>query len=230
MIDDPRWRGYEVPPKSNANYGWILNMVSKLSDNGVAGFILANGALSGGGEEYKIRRKLIENNLVEAIVIIPRDTFYTTDISVTLWILNKNKKAREVELNGRMKSYRDREKEILFMDLRRWGQEFEKMFIELSDKEIAKVAENYHNWQQVNNGTTYKNIPEFCYSAGIKEIQATDFSLVPSKYIEFINRDSKIDFDTEMKRIQKDLKILLQDENESQEQLINAFKVLGYEL
>ena len=73
LVDDPRWMGYEVPPKSNANYGWILNMVSKLSDNGVAGFILANGALSGGGEEYKIRRKLIENNLVEAIVILPQN-------------------------------------------------------------------------------------------------------------------------------------------------------------
>ncbi len=94
LKDDPRWSGYDVPPKSNANYGWILNMVSKLSENGVAGFILANGALSGGGEEYKIRRKLIENNLVEAILVLPRNLFYTTDISVTLWILNKNKKAQ----------------------------------------------------------------------------------------------------------------------------------------
>ena len=143
LVDDARWRGYDVPPKSNANYGWILNMVSKLSENGVAGFILANGALSGGGEEYKIRRKLIENNLVEAIVIIPRDTFYTTDISVTLWILNKNKKARTVEINGKQKNYRDRENEILFVDLRRWGQEFEKQFIELTEDDIAKVAQNY---------------------------------------------------------------------------------------
>jgi type I restriction enzyme M protein len=230
LIDDPRWRGYDVPPKSNANYGWILNMVSKLSENGVAGFILANGALSGGGEEYKIRRKLIENNLVEAIVIIPRDTFYTTDISVTLWILNKNKKERVVEINNKQKNYRNREKEILFMDLRRWGQEFEKMFIELTDEEITNVAENYHNWQQKNNETTYKNIPEYCYSASFEELQANDFSLVPSKYIEFIDRDSKIDFDTEMKRIQKDFKILLKEEKESQQQLINAFKVLGYEL
>ena len=94
MIDDPRWRGYDVPPKSNANYGWILNIVAKLSDNGIAGFILANGALSGGGEEYKIRRKLIENKVVEAILIFPSSMFYTTDISVSLWILNKNKKAQ----------------------------------------------------------------------------------------------------------------------------------------
>ena len=230
LIDDPRWRGYDVPPKSNANYGWILNMVSKLSENGVAGFILANGALSGGGEEYKIRRKLIENNLVEAIVIIPRDTFYTTDISVTLWILNKNKKSRTLELNGKIKNYRDRSSEILFMDLRRWGQEFEKMFIELTDEDIAKVAGNFHNWQQKEYETSYKNIPEFCYSASLEELKANDFSLVPSKYIEFIDRDSEIDFDTEMKRIQKEFKILLNEEKESQEQLINAFKVLGYEL
>jgi type I restriction enzyme M protein len=230
LIDDPRWRGYDVPPKSNANYGWILNMVSKLSENGVAGFILANGALSGGGEEYKIRRKLIENNLVEAIVIIPRNTFYTTDISVTLWIINKNKKARTVEINGKQKNYRDREKEILFMDLRRWGTEYEKQFIELLPEDIAKVAENYHNWQQVDCKTTYKDIPEYCYSAQFNQLQANDYSLVPSKYIEFVDRDSGIDFDSEMKRIQNDFKTLLKEEKESQEQLINAFKVLGYDL
>lgn len=230
LIDDPRWRGYDVPPKSNANYGWILNMVSKLSENGVAGFILANGALSGGGEEYKIRRKLIENDLVEAIIIIPRDTFYTTDISVTLWILSKNKKERKVEINGKQKNYRKREKEILFVDLRRWGKEFEKQFIELTDEEITKVVENYHNWQQIDYQKTYKNIPEYCHSAKLEEVQANDFSLIPSKYIEFIDHDSQIDYDTEMKRIQKDFKVLLKEEKESQEQLINAFKVLGYEL
>lgn len=230
LLDDPRWRGYDVPPKSNANYGWILNMTSKLSENGVAGFILANGALSGGGEEYKIRKKLIENDLVEAIIIIPRDTFYTTDISVTLWILNRNKKERNVELNGKQKKYRKRTGEILFMDLRRWGQEFEKMFIELTDEDIAKVALNYHNWQQVEHEKNYKNIPEFCYSANLEEIKRNDFSLVPSKYIEFVDRDSGIDFDSEMKRIQNDFKALLKDEKESQDQLINAFKVFGYEL
>ncbi len=230
LLNDPRWMGYEVPPKSNANYAWILNMVSKLSENGVAGFILANGALSGGGEEYKIRRKLIENNLVEAIIIIPRNTFYTTDISVTLWILNKNKKERTVEINGKIKNYRNREKEILFMDLRRWGTEFEKKFIQLTDEEIAKVATVYHNWQQKDYKTTYKDIPEFCKSASFEEIKANDFSLIPSKYIEFIDRDSGIDFDTEMKRIQAEFKEILKEEKESQEQLKNAFKILGYKL
>jgi type I restriction enzyme M protein len=230
LIDDPRWRGYEVPPKSNANYGWILNMVSKLSDNGVAGFILANGALSGGGEEYKIRRKLVENNMVEAIVIIPRNTFYTTDISVTLWILNRNKKKRTITINNKVKSYREREKEVLFMDLRCWGSEYEKKFIELTPDDVNKVAENYHNWQQADWETTYKNIPENCHSVHFDKIEENDFSLVPSKYIEFVDSDSGIDFDTEMKRIQSDFKKLLKEEKESQEQLINAFKELGYEI
>ncbi|HHT9139094.1 MAG TPA: type I restriction-modification system subunit M, partial [Candidatus Wunengus sp. YC60] len=125
LITDPRWSGYEIPPTSNANYAWILNIVSKLSSNGVAGFLLANGALSGGGDEYKIRRKLIENNLVEAILVLPRNMFYTTDISVTLWIINKNKKSRSVEINEKPKKYRDRQNEILFMDLRRIGEPFE---------------------------------------------------------------------------------------------------------
>ena len=92
LTDDPRWDGYDVPPTSNANYAWILNMVSKLSSNGVAGFILANGALSADGTEGEIRRKMIERGLVEAIVILPRNLFYSTDISVTLWILNANKR------------------------------------------------------------------------------------------------------------------------------------------
>ncbi|QYA26610.1 SAM-dependent DNA methyltransferase [Gramella sp. MT6] len=230
LIDDPRWQGYEVPPKSNANYGWILNMVSKLSDDGVAGFILANGALSGGGEEYKIRRKLVENNLVEAIIILPRNMFYTTDISVTVWILNKNKTAHTRSIGDKERHYRNREEEVLFMDLRRWGSEYEKKFIELTSNDIEKVAENYHHWQEPDWETTYKNIPEYCQSVHFDTIAKNDFSLVPSKYIEFIDGDSGIDFDTEMKRIQGNFKELLKEEKQSQEQLINAFKTLGYEL
>ncbi|MBN2769071.1 MAG: SAM-dependent DNA methyltransferase [Spirochaetes bacterium] len=230
LVSDPRWQGYDVPPKSNANYAWILNMVSKLSENGVAGFILANGALSGNGEEYKIRKKLIENNLVEAIIIIPRNTFYTTDISVTLWIINKNKKTREIEINNRIKKYRDRKQEILFMDLRTWGVPYEKKFIELTPEEIEKVALNYHNWQQIDYNNNYKDIPEFCYSASLKEVKDKNYSLVPSKYIKFVDRDSSIDFDKEMRRIQKDFKIIFKEEEESQKQLKEAFKALGYEI
>jgi type I restriction enzyme M protein len=226
LKDDSRWRGYDVPPKSNANYGWILNMVSKLSDNGVAGFILANGALSGGGEEYKIRRTLIENNLVEAILVLPRNLFYTTDISVTLWILNKNKKAQSKIIGDQKRNYREREKEILFMDLRQLGEPFEKKFIQFSDNDIKKVVETYHNWQIAE----IEPIPEFCYSARFEEVCKKDFSLVPSKYIEFVIRDENIDFEEKMQKLQYEFADLLKAERQSKIDLLTVFKELGYEI
>jgi type I restriction enzyme M protein len=226
LKDDPRWRGYDLPPKSNANYAWILTMVSKLSENGVAGFLLANGALSGGGEEYKIRKTLIENNLVEAIVIFPRTLFYTTDISVTLWILNKNKKTQMKSISSEKRQLRDREKEILFMDLRKFGEPFEKKFVQFSENEIKKVKDTYHQWQSKD----IENIPEYCYVAKLDEIEKKDFSLVPSKYIEFINRDENIDFDVKMQSLKTELTELLKTEVNSKQDLLNVFKELGYEI
>jgi len=228
LTDDSRWRGYEVPPTSNANYAWILNMVSKLSENGVAGFVLANGALSGGGEEYKIRKKLIENNLVEAILVMPRNLFYTTDISVTLWFLNKNKKARKVEHNGKIIKYRDREDEILFMDLRQWGIPFEKKYTQFSEQNIKDITKTYHDWQQVGFEKTYKDIPEYCRSVLKGDLK--DYSLVPSKYIEFVNRDENIDFYTKMQALQSEFSELLKAEQQSKKDLLTVFKELGYEI
>lgn len=228
LTDDPRWRGYDVPPKSNANYGWILNMVSKLSDNGVAGFILANGALSGGGEEYKIRKKLVENGLVEAIVILPQNMFYTTNISVTLWILNNNKTERTLELPDTTRNYRDRQKEVLFMDLREIGEPFEKKFIQFSPEHIQQIAQTYHNWQQKDSN--YENIPEYCYAATLKEIEKKDYSLVPSKYITFVNRDENINFEDKMKALQSEFTDLLKTEEQSKQDLLGVFKELGYEI
>ncbi len=228
LKNDPRWRGYDVPPKSNANYGWILNIVSKLSENGVAGFILANGALSGGGEEYKIRRKLIENNLVEAILVLPQDMFYTTNISVTVWILNKNKKIQSRSIGDETRHYRDREKEILFMDLRQIGEPFEKKFIQFNSQQIKDIAKTYHTWQQ--NNSNYQNIPEYCYSATFDEVAKKDFSLVPSKYIEFVNRDENIDFDEKMKSLQTEFAELLKAEEASRNDLLTVFRELGYEI
>ena len=237
LIDDPRWRGYEVPPTGNANYAWILNMVSKLSENGVAGFILANGALSGGGDEYKIRQKLIDNKLVEAILVLPQNMFYTTNISVTMWIVSHNKKARTVEVNGETKQYRDRENEILFMDLRQMGEPFEKKFIQFSETDIRNIAGTFHAWQvQTRHATSlrgngnYKNIPEYCYAATIDEVRAKDYSLVPSKYIEFVNRDENVDFDEKMRSLQTEMADLLRAEAQSKQDLLTVFKELGYEI
>lgn len=226
LVDDPRWRGYDVPPKSNANYAWILNMVSKLSDNGVAGFILANGALSGGGEEYKIRKTLIENNLVEAILVLPRNLFYTTDISVTLWILNKNKKAQSKNIGDEKRQFRNREKEILFMDLRQMGEPFEKKYTQFSDADIKKVTATYHQWQ----AGEIENIPEFYCTAKYDEVVKKDYSLVPSKYIEFVNRDENIDFDKKMNALKTEFAELLKAEETSKQDLLTVFKALGYEI
>lgn len=230
LTDDPRWNGYETPPTSNANYGWILHMVSKLSENGVAGFLLANGALSGGGEELKIRKKLVDNGLVEAIIMLPRNMFYTTDISVTLWILNKNKSARTVHHEDVVRNYRDRKNEVLFMDLRQIGEPFEKKYVQFNEQHIQEIASTLHTWQTTAKDEGYKDIPEYCYAATVDEIKERDYSLVPSKYIEFINRDENIDFDTKMRSLQKEFSELLKDEQKSKQELLKVFEDLGYDL
>ena len=230
LTDDPRWAGYEVPPTGNANYGWILHMASKLSKNGVAGFILANGALSGGNTEKEIRRKMIKNHLVEAILVLPQNMFYTTNISVTIWILNKNKKARTVEQGTLTRHYRNREDEILFMDLREIGEPFEKKYVQFSEQHIQDIAKTFHTWQQTIAEQEYENVPEYCYSAHIEEVRSKDYSLVPSKYIEFINRDENIDFDEKMTGLQADFTELLKAEEQSKKELLTVFKELGYEI
>lgn len=228
LVDDPRWAGYEVPPTGNANYAWILHMVSKLSANGVAGFILANGALSGDGQEKAIRKKLIENRLVEAILLLPRNMFYTTDISVTLWIINKNRRARTVKHGDLTRHYRDREDEILFMDLRQWGEPFEKKYIQFSDDDRARITATFHTWQEQRAADEYEDVPEYCYSASIDEVRAKDYSLVPSKYIAFVNRDENIDFDEKMAALQSEFAELLKAEAASKAELLKVFKELGY--
>lgn len=227
LVKDSRWLGYEVPPTGNANYGWILHILSKLSQNGVAGFLLANGSQTGDGTEYLIRKQLVENNLVEAIIVLPRNLFYTTDISVTLWILNKNKKARVVEHNGVTRKYRDR-KEILFMDLRTMGIPYEKKYIQLSDEEIQKISNTYHTWQQ--NLDEYENIPEYCYSASKEDVVANDYALSPSRYIEFVNKDENVNYEEKMQELQKEFTQLIKEDREAQANLLAIFKDLGYEI
>jgi len=228
LTDDHRWDGYETPSASNANYAWILHMVSKLSEDGVAGFILANGALS--GDEKDIRKELVENGLIEAIIILPMKMFYTTDISVTMWIINKNKKARKVPHEDLIRHYRSRENEVLFMDLRKHGEAFEKKFVQFSTDKISEIAEKLHTWQEVRAESEYQDIVEFCYSATIEEIAAKDYSLVPSRYIEFKNRDDDIDFDEKMSLIRDDFSDLLKQETKSKKELLSVFKELGYEI
>ncbi len=220
---DPRWDGYSTPPVSNANYAWILHMLSKLDvTNGMAGFLLANGALNADGVEGEIRKSLVDNDKVETIIVLPREMFYSTDISVTLWILNNNKKARP--LNGRQ--VRDRQGEVLFIDLRRWNDDiYEKKYVQFSDKQIADVRQIYTSWQ---TGEGYADVPELCRSATKTEIAAQKYSLAPSKYIEFIDHDLEIDYAAEMARIQQQMKVVMVAEKQSQEMLERAFRGIGY--
>lgn len=228
LLDDPRWAGFKTPPTSNANYAWILNIFSKLSTNGIAGFLLANGALSGDGDEKAIRKALIEeHDAIEAIVILPRNMFYTTDISVTLWIMNRNKHARTATVNGELRHYRERQNEILFMDLRSWGEPFEKKFTTFSQNDIEKAAECFHRWQRTDMGT-YEDVPEFCKS--VKTADLKDASLVPSKYIEFVNRTDTVGYEEKMATLQAELKQLFKEEEESRKAVMEVFKELGYEL
>ncbi len=230
LTDDPRWAGYPTPPTSNANYAWILNILSKLSANGVAGFLLANGALSGDGTELSIRKTLIDNHKVEAIIILPRNMFYSTDISVTLWILNNNKQSRTVEQNGEVVKFRSREDEILFMDLRECGEPFEKKYIQFNADQIRDIASTYHSWQREDYGAEYQDVAEYCYSAKLSEVRDKGYSLVPSKYIEFVNRDEQVNYEEKMTALQGELTELLRAEESSKTDLLNLFKELGYEI
>lgn len=228
LRNDSRWADYETPPASNANYAWILHILSHLKPlDGVAGFLLANGAL-GDDDAVAIRRGLIQNDKIEAIIILPRELFITTDISVTLWILNQNKRGGLYH----DRNLRNREHEILFMDLRTWTENAvknqNKKKCELISEQIQKAAEIYHTWQ--NEGTDGRNYekPELYRSVGLDEIKKCDYSLVPSKYIEFVDHDLDIDFHSEMIRIQNEMREILAEEKQSQGMLENAFRGIGY--
>lgn len=230
LTTDYRWSGYEVPPKGNANYAWILHMVSKLSENGTAGFILSNGSLNASGVEYNIRKKLIENGLIEAILVLPMKLFYSTNISVTLWVLNKNKTQRSIEKNNEIKNFRDRKDEVLFMDLRTFGSPYNKKFIELTQEDRNKAVNIIHNWQTDKYSSEYENIPELCYSASIDEIREKDYELSPSQYIEFVDKDEGVNYEEEMTRLSHELSELLKEEAESTEKLLKIMKELNYEI
>ena len=228
LENDGRWTDYTTPPESNANYAWILHILSHLKAlKGVAGFLLANGAL-GDSDTLEIRKTLIQNDKVEAIIILPRELFITTDISVTLWILNQNKKGG----NYHSRNLRNREHEILFMDLRTWTQNpvknESKKKVRLDVDQIQRAADIYHTWQnEGTDGSRYEE-PELYRSVGMDEIEKQKWSLMPSKYIEFVDHDLDIDFRLEMRRIQTEMRDLLAQEKQSQKMLEDAFRGIGY--
>lgn len=230
LKDDARWADYAVPPAGNSNYAWILHILSHLKpSDGVAGFLLANGALSD-DDAFEIRKKLIQNDKIEAIIVLPRELFITTDISVTLWILNQNKKGGKYH----ERNLRNREGEILFMDLRQWTENpvkgENKKKVRLVSEQIERAAKIYHTWQcEGTDGTKYA-VPELYRSAGIKELELNNWSLAPSKYVEFVDHDLHIDYKKEMTRIQGEMKTLVAQEKQSRQKLIDAFNGIGFKI
>ena len=233
MTEDDRWKGYATPPVGNANYAWILHMLSHLSYDGTAAFLLANGALNAGVEgeaEYEIRKKLIQDNKVEAIIVLPRDMFYATDISVTLWLCGNHKKAKRVRRNGTEVMLRNRENEILFIDARTLGDggNNDDGYTLLTEADKDRIANTVFAWQSPDKEKLYHNVPEFCYSATNEEIEIKSFNLAPSKYIQFIDHDIGLDYTTEMRKIQMEMQDLLVQDRQIQAEIVKAFKEIGY--
>lgn len=183
LTNDPRWAGYEVPPTGNANYAWILHMVSKLSESGVAGFVLANGSMSTNTKgEGEIRKKLIENDLVDCMIALPGQLFYTTQIPVCLWFLTKNKKAETIPGHSDS-NHRNRQGETLFIDARNMGSMVDRTHKELTADDIAEIARTYHAWRGEMKDGDYEDVPGFCKATTLEDIKGNDYVLTPGRYV-----------------------------------------------
>ncbi len=229
LIDDPRWGGYEVPPTGNANYGWILHMISKLSENGVAGFVLANGSMSTNTTgEGLIRKKIIENDLVDCMIALPGQLFYTTQIPVCLWFLTKNKKAQVVEEHTDS-NHRNRQGEALFIDARNMGTMTDRTHKELTGDDIAELARTYHAWRGEAKDGGYEDVAGFCKATKLEEIKTNDYVLTPGRYVGAAEiEDDGIPFEEKMADLTQALYRQM-EESENLDVLIREnLEVLGY--
>jgi type I restriction enzyme M protein len=206
LSDDPRWSGYEVPPTGNANYGWILHMVSKFSENGIAGFVLANGSMSTNTKgEGEIRKKLIENDLVDCMIALPGQLFYTTQIPVCLWFLTKNKQAQTFTGHNE-RNQRHRCGETLFIDARNLGTMVDRTHKELTAEDIATIARTYHAWRGEAKDGRYADQPGFCKAATLADIRANDYVLTPGRYVGAAEiEDDSVLFEAKMAELSKTL-------------------------
>ena len=172
LADDPRWK-YGTPPQGNANFAWVQHFVYHLSPRGTAGFVLANGSLSSKtGGEGEIRERLVQADLVDCIVAMPDKLFFNTGIPVSLWFVSKDRHG-----NG----HRKRQGEVLFIDARKLGTMVTRRLRELSDGDIAQIADTYHSWRNHDGG--YDDVPGFARAASLDEIKQHDFVLTPGRYV-----------------------------------------------
>ena len=193
LRDDARWK-YGAPPVGNANFAWVQHFVHHLAPGGIAGFVLANGSMSSNtSNEGEIRKAIIEADLVDCMIALPGQLFYTTQIPVCLWFLTRDKKN---------KKFRDRRGETLFIDARKLGVLTDRVHRELTGDEIARIGGTYHAWRGEKEAGKYQDIPGFCKSATAEEIEAHGHVLTPGRYVgaEEIEDDGE-PFEEKMERL-----------------------------
>jgi type I restriction enzyme M protein len=219
LRDDPRWK-YGVPPVGNANYAWLQHFIYKLSPNGTAGIVLANGSMnSNTSGEGEIRKNMIEAGLVDCMVALPAQLFYNTMIPACLWFLARNKTNHK---------FRDRSQEILFIDARKLGAMINRRNKELSDEDIALISGTYHAWRNKNGA--YEDKAGFCKSAAIEEVRNNSYVLMPGRYVGTEEEvDDGIPFDEKMKALTSKLAEQFAKGNELEKTIRGNLKGIGYE-
>lgn len=221
LREDARWQ-YGVPPVGNANYAWIEHIISKLAPDGKAGFVLANGALSTSTTaEHDIRKAILEDDKIDAIVALPDKMFYSTGIPVSLWFVDMNKESE---------NERDRKGETLFIDARDLGEMIDRTHRAFSKEDIKKVADTYHAYRGTND-QEYKDVPGFCKVAKLGEIAKNDYVLTPGRYVGLAKQeDDGEPYEVKMVRLTGKLKKQFEESNKLQAEIKDVLKELGYEI
>jgi len=219
LRDDKRWR-YGIPPTGNANYAWLQHFIHKLSPNGTAGIVLANGSMnSNTGSEGEIRKNMIEARLVDCMVTLPANLFYNTTIAASLWFLAKNK------TNGK---FRNRENDILFIDARKLGVMINRRNRILKQEDIDLISGTYHKWRNPDGG--YEDIAGFCKSATMEEVIQNNYVLMPGRYVG--TEEEEIDampFDEKMQSLTAKLAEQFAKDNALENTIRENLKGIGYE-